>query len=459
MSFSATFPQAIPYPRSGDGDDNSTAARGPGFQQGLPSTAGGRPLFILAPLAGVSDHPFRRLCQEWGADLTYVEMLSATALLYQNKKTYDMAIRHEAEPILGVQLTGKDPDDVARAVEILDRGPYDTIDLNMGCPVTKVVGAGCGSALLKNPETVAKMILLARQATGKPLSVKIRLGWDRSHLSGPQQVGVEPPVPKKAPLGEILDAVEQGGAAWVTIHGRYRSDDYSVPVDLAALETAKKRLKIPVIGNGNLFSWRDVKRMGEESGVDGFMISRGALGQPWIFGELKASPEDVSSLILTLDDWESTVFRHLEYQKDAYGDTHQSAVVMRKHLLWYTTGWPGARKLRDTMAKVSSLGEASRLISQLVAELRAQGCTHRSLGQDGGSSETSRKFVGRQQVEKAGDAVLQSRVNPEVVPMRLTTGPTEPMEFASGKARWDPKGEMDRELDRGVGALGLSTPL
>jgi tRNA-dihydrouridine synthase B len=404
----------------------------PGGTEWWPSTNGNPPVFILAPLAGVSDHPFRRICQEWGADLTYVEMLSATALLYQNKKTLDMAVRHQSEPILGVQVTGKDAEEVARAVEVLNRGPYDTIDLNMGCPVNKVVGAGCGSALLKDPELMARMIRLARTSTDKPLSVKIRLGWDRSH-TGTQ---------KDPPLMELLDAVEKGGAAWVTIHGRYRSDDYGVPVDLDALNAAKTRLQIPVIGNGNLFGSHDVWTMAQSTQVDGFMVSRGALGHPWIFQELKTNLKLRAPSALTIDDWESTVLRHLSYQRQAYGDSNQSAVVMRKHLLWYTAGWPGARRVREVLAKVVSLDEAQSLIECLARELRSEGHMHRPLTQVFDCQDTQRKFSSLTRNYAEENAAFQTQ-------MSSPKGSSTP----DGQGAWDPKWEMDRQLDRGVGAF------
>lgn len=366
-----------------------------------PQATSSRVVF-LAPLAGVSDFPFRRICQEWGADLTYVEMLSATALLYGNQKTFAMMTRHRHEPFLGVQLTGRDPDEVARAVEVLSAGsadnPFETIDINMGCPVAKVVGSGCGSGLLKSPQIMADMISQARQSTDKPLSVKIRLGWDR----------------QTARFDEILDAVETGGARWVTIHGRYRSDDYSVPVDLKALAYARRRLKIPVIGNGNIFSCFDAQLMIEKTAVDGLMVSRGALGNPWIFTEiLNGAPYP-----LTLDEWESTVLRHLRYQEEAYGHTPQSAIVMRKHLLWYLAGWPGSRRVRDVLARVNSLGEAAEGVCHFVKDLRSQGVVCRqSSGRGEASGDDLKRFV--------------TSEKPYV-------------------GSWDPKWDMDRQLDRGV---------
>lgn len=358
----------------------------------LPSTThpfarlglGERPV-LLAPLAGVSDHPFRRVCTEQGADLTYVEMLSATALLFESPRTYDMMKRHADEQRLGVQVTGRSADEIGRAVEILGRLSYETVDLNMGCPVQKVVKGGCGSALLRDPELVHAMVKAAVNATDKPLSVKIRLGWDRSSMTA----------------FEVADAVQSAGAAWLTVHGRFRCDDYAVPVDLDRIAEIKRRIRIPVIGNGNLFSRSDVETMFRLTGVDGVMISRGALGNPWIFRDIKTGDVQV-----TRAAWLETVIRHLDYQAEAYGDAGHGAVCMRKHLLWYVKGWQGAKRLREQLGQNQSMSEARAALGQFAAELERQGQEERH--------EISQ-------------------------------------ESESSRFRWDPKFEMDRKLDRGVG--------
>lgn len=341
---------------------------------------------VLAPLAGVSDIPFRRVCAKYGADLTYVEMLSATALLFESERTYQMMRRHQsAEPILGVQVTGKSADEVGRAVAILDQLSYETIDINMGCPVRKVVTAGCGSAILKDPERARLTVRQAVQATRKPLSVKIRLGWDKNTLTGL----------------EVAQAAAEEGAAWLTVHGRLRSDDYSVPVDLEGIAAIKSRLKIPVLGNGNVFGSQDARLFREATGVDGLMVSRGALGNPWIFRELKTGQSKV-----TLDEWRDTVLEHLRWQTEEYGDRGFAAVCMRKHLLWYVKGWPQARRRREEISQLPSLAEAASLVSRYADDLAAAGSWERApVGPDG-----------------EGDRFV-----------------------------WEPKYDMDRSLDRGVG--------
>lgn len=344
---------------------------------------------ILAPLAGVSDHPFRRTCARFGAHLTYVEMISATAMLYESRRTFDMLKRHDSEGILGVQITGKTADEVGRAVSILDAMNFDTIDINMGCPVNKVVRSGCGSGILRDPERVFQTVKLARAATEKPLSVKFRLGWDKSSVN----------------WREVADAIERGGADWMTIHGRLRSDDYSVPVNLDEIAKLKAAVKIPVIGNGNIFSRSDAHYMKERTGVDGVMISRGALGNPWIFRDLSASETSV-----TIDEWEKVVLDHLSWQQEEYGDVGSGAVCMRKHLLWYAKGWSEAKKLREQISQTAKMSDAKELISAYASSCRER-------------SDTVRACVWPRDQEN--------------------------------RFSWDPKWEMDRTLDRGVGDDGL----
>lgn len=360
------------------------SSKNPFVALGLPE----RPL-ILAPLAGVSDHPFRRICSEKGADLTYVEMISATAMLYESKRTFDMLKRHESETVLGVQITGPTAEQVGKAVEILNELPFDTIDINMGCPVKKVVKTGCGSAILRDPERVYQTVRAAVQATDKPVSAKFRLGWDHQSLNAV----------------EVAQAIEAGGAAWTVIHGRTRSDDYGSPVKLDGIRQVKEAVKIPVIGNGNLFQKEDAVRMGELTGVDGWMISRGALGNPWLFREIKGDDSE-----LDIDEWEDSVIRHLVWQAEEYGDQASAAVCMRKHLLWYAKGWHGVKPFRESVNSAASLLDARELVKEFAEGLRSKGIRHRS-------------------------TIVQTE--------------------AENRFAWDPKYEMDRRLDRGIGDDGM----
>ena len=353
---------------------------------GLPD----KPVF-LAPLAGVSDFPFRWTCYQKGADLCYVEMLSATALIHQSPRTYGMMRSHPLETKLGVQITSRCADEMGQAVALLDKMTFDTIDINMGCPVKKVVKVGCGSAILRDPERVYQTTLAARKATTKPLSVKIRLGWNADEIS----------------YREVLDAAEKAGADWLTVHGRTRADDYSVPVNLDAMADLKERASIPVVGNGNLFNHLDARMMLDHCKVDGLMVSRGALGNPWVFDEIKSG----QSTNPELSEWLQTVVGHLRWQETIYGRSSASAVCMRKHLLWYAKGWPQVRKLRDAIVRCEDNRIAMGAIEEFAKQMEADGFTRRMAG--GQDEDQQNRF------------------------------------------RWDPKFEMDRKLDRGVGDDGL----
>lgn len=346
---------------------------------------------MLAPLAGVSDHPFRRVCASLGADLTYVEMISATAMLYQSKRTYEMLERHPEESVLGVQLTGKSAQELGEAIVLLDNMPFDTIDINMGCPVKKIVAQGCGSAVLRDPQLVYQYVSTARSKTSKPLSVKIRLGWDRPTLN----------------VEEVVRAISDGGADWITIHGRCRSEDYSFPVDLENIEKGVLATDLPVVGNGNLFCMADLTCLKQHVNIQGAMISRGALGNPWVFKSMRAGVDYEP----TFKEWLQVVLSHIEMQREAYGEHRTAAVCMRKHLLWYTKGWEGSKKLRKEMQQVESLEAATTLLTEF-----------------------------------ANNAIQNSTITDD-------TRRNLHQESSQNSFIWDPKWEMDRRLDRGVGAI------
>lgn len=345
---------------------------------------------ILAPLAGVSDIPFRRVCQMLGADLTYVEMISATALCYDSPRTLEMLARHRDEKILGVQITSRNPEEMAQGIAKLNNYSFETIDINMGCPVKKVVKSGCGSAILKDPERVYATTLAAVQNTDKPVSVKIRLGWDHDSLT----------------YKEVVRAATEAGAKWLTVHGRTRSDSYSDPVDLDKMYEIKTITDIPVIGNGNLFTSRDADVMSQKCHSDGLMVSRGALGNPWIFSQMKGLLKEP-----TLDEWYDILSKHVALQKELYRSSAMGSVCMRKHILWYIKGWPNARMIRDQITSIGDLDDVQYLLEKYVEKLRKDGISKR-------------------------DSVSLS-------------------ETSEIRFKWDPKYDMDRSLDRGVGHEGL----
>lgn len=325
---------------------------------------------LLAPLAGVSDAAFRLMCEKNGADLTYVEMLSSAALIYGNQKTIDMLYRLPEEKNVGVQLTGRHADEIAQGVGILNKYDFKTIDINMGCPVKKVVKVGCGSALLKDAEKVYEVTRKAVAEAAVPLSVKIRLGWDLDSRN----------------FMEVVDAIEKGGACWVTVHGRTRSQNYSDAVDLEALRKIKDSINIPLIGNGNLFTQTDAAHMKRLTGAEGLMVSRGSLGNPWAFAQMKGQINEVS-----LDTWFNLVKEHIRYHRMVYKTERVAMVCFRKHLLWYLKGWPYASNLKDQLVREESFDRVLEHLEIFVANLRQKGITHRFYTESEGVTEA--KFV------------------------------------------------------------------
>ena len=350
----------------------------------------------LAPLAGVSDVPFRRICQELGAGLTYVEMLSAVAIQHHNKRTLDMCKRHADEPVLGVQVTGPTASGVAEAIDFLSTLPFDTIDINMGCSVRKVIKSGSGSGILSEPERITATVEAARTATARPLTVKTRLGMTRRSIT----------------IEDTARRVAEAGADGFTIHGRTRDERYGARADhigiAQGVRTARAHATCPLVtvGNGDLFDWASIQQMHTETGCDAVMISRGALGNPWIFREAQQQ----QTVHPRLDEWAEVVLRHLDYQEAHYGDTHLAAIMMRKHLLWYIKGYPCNKELGAKVGYIESVEEGRQHIRQYASEF-------------------------------PGDII------------RFEGAHRADSRFGT-HSKYDPKYEMDRSHDRGVGHLG-----
>lgn len=301
---------------------------------------------ILAPMAGVTDLPFRLLCKEQGAGLLCMEMVSAKAILYKNRNTESLLEIDPRENPVSLQLFGSDPEIISSIAHQIENRPFDILDLNMGCPVPKIVNNGEGSALMKNPKLAGEIIKRTVRAIDKPVTVKIRKGFDDEHVNAV----------------EMAKIAEEAGAAAVAVHGRTREQFYSGKADWDIIRQVKEAVSIPVIGNGDLLTAEDVIAMEEQTGCDGFMIARGAQGNPWIFQQIlhyfetgehqeKPSLETVTKMIL----------RHARMMLDFKGE-YIGIREIRKHAAWYTAGYPNSARLRVAINNVESFEALEELL-------------------------------------------------------------------------------------------------
>lgn len=304
---------------------------------------------ILAPMAGVTDLPFRLLCKEQGAGLLCMEMVSAKAILYKNKNTEELMTIDPRENPVSLQLFGSDPDIISEIAKQIEDRPFDILDINMGCPVPKVVNNGDGSALMKNPTLAGEIIEKTVRAIQKPVTVKIRKGFDEDHVNAV----------------EMAHIAEESGAAAVAVHGRTREQFYSGRADWDIIRQVKERVSIPVIGNGDLLTAEDVIAMERQTGCDGFMIARGAEGNPWIFRQILHYFETGEQLPKPdFSEMTEMLLRHAKMQLEFKGE-YTGIREIRKHAAWYTAGYKNSSRLRGRINEVENYEQLEALFREV----------------------------------------------------------------------------------------------
>ena len=305
--------------------------------------------YVLAPMAGVTDLPFRLLCKEQGAGLLCMEMVSAKAILYKNRNTEELLTIDKRENPVSLQLFGSDPDIMSEIAKQIEDRPFDILDINMGCPVPKVVNNGEGSALMKDPKLVEQILTALVKAINKPVTVKIRKGFDDDHVNAV----------------EIAKIAEACGVAAVAVHGRTRAQYYSGQADWDIIARVKDAVKIPVIGNGDVDSPEKAKAILEQTGCDGVMIGRAAEGNPWIFREVVSYLENGTIPARpTNREKREMILRHAALQLEYKGE-YTGVREMRKHLSWYTVGMPHSAHFRQTINTMEKMDELIRGVQEI----------------------------------------------------------------------------------------------
>lgn len=297
------------------------------------------PPIVLSPMAAVTNAPFRRLCRRMGAGLVVTEMVSDRGLVHGSNRSRALVDLQPEEAPVGVQLYGKEPEMMARAAGVAQQMGADLVDVNMGCPMRKVVSSGHGAALLREPERVRDIFLAMSEAVDIPVTGKTRAGWEETDAIA------------------VAEAMQEGGAAALTIHGRTRGEMYDGHVDLAIISALVKSVDMAVIGNGDVCDWQSARRMFHTTGCDGIMVARGALGNPWVFQEISA---DLAGEPIPdppgVDERRALIMEHVDTYVDSFG-VEQTCREIRKHLLWYLRETPGEKVLRRRLSTMTTLSD------------------------------------------------------------------------------------------------------